>query len=554
MDRHSGIGVAEKFDPGLFGTMNGDGYESSDSFEVPPPDNGGPSAKKKKFRRHTPHQIQELESFFKDCPHPDEKQTRELSKRLGLEKKQIKFWFQNRRTQMKALSSPICNKCSGPAVPLSSSPNPNALAAMVELVKIAQMGHPLWIKGLHDGPETLNIAEYERIFPSCIGIKPSGYTVEATRETAFVPLRGLALIETLMDANRWANMFPCLIAGAATVDVLSSRTGGTRDNALQVMDAEFQVLSPVVPVCRVRFLRFCKQLSDGVWAVVDVPIDPSNAANPQMFANFIQDIDNKYTKVTWVEHLEYDESTVHRLLHPLHGSGFGFGAQRRISTLQRQCHRFALLLSPTINGEGNAGITAAGRKNVLKLARRMTYNFLACIFTLSERKGVDVGYVCNAGEDVRVMVRKDAKYPGESLVLSSATSVWMPITQQRLFDYLADVGMRCHWELLSKEGSMPAMISVAKGPGQGDRVTLFSSGLSTNGMITLQETWSDASGAMIACALFDGPSASVAMNGGDTSHLVVLPTGFTILPGDYHGGERQSNSNGSGCLLTYNWV
>ncbi|KAE8705305.1 Homeobox-leucine zipper family protein [Hibiscus syriacus] len=585
MDRHSGTGVAENFDSGLMGTMNGDGYESSDSFEVPPPDNGGPSEKmNNKFRRHSPHQIQVLESFFKDCPHPDERQKRELSMRLGIEKKKIKFWFQNRRTQMKAqlerneneflkqendklrvendflkqaLDSPTCNNCGGPAVPLSSShnptPNPNALAAMDELIKMAHMGHPLWIKGLHDGPETLNLAEYERSFPSCIGIKPSGYTVEATRETACVPLRGLALVETLMDANRWADMFPCLIAGAATVDVLSSGTGGTRDNALQVMVAEFQVLSPFVPVRRVRFVRFCKHLSDGVWAVVDVSIDPSNAANPPMFANcrrlpsgcIIQDTDNKYTKVTWVEHSEYDESTVHHLLHPLHGSGFGFGAHRWISTLQRQCRRFALILSPSINGEGNA----AGRKNVLKLARRMTYNFLDCICALSERKGLDVGYVCNAGEDVRVMVRKDAKYPAETHALSSSTSVWMPISQQRLFDYLVDVGMRCHRDLLSKERSTPAMINVAKGPGQGDRVTLFSSGLATNGSLILQETWSDASGALIVCALFGGTSASVVMNGGDTSQLEMFPMGFTILPGD----ERRSSSDGSTssrCLLT----
>ncbi|KAE8681480.1 Homeobox-leucine zipper family protein [Hibiscus syriacus] len=392
------------------------------------------------------------------------------------------------------LNSPICNNCGGPEVPdLSSSlnptpPNPNALAAMDELIKMAQMGHPLWIKGLHDGLETLNLAEYERTFPSCIGIKPSEYTVEATRETAFVPLRSFALIETLMDANRWADMFPCLIAGSATVDVLSSGT----------------VLSPFVPVHRVRFVRFCKQLSDGAWVVVNVSLDPSNAANPHIFANcrrlpsgcIIQDIDNKYTKVTLVEHSKYDESTVHHLLHPLHGSGFSFGAQMWISTIQRQCRCFALLLSPSTNGEGNAGITAVGGKNVLKLERHMTYNFLDCICALSEL----------------------------------ATSVWMPISLQWLFDYLVDVGMRCYWELFSIERSTPAIINVSKGPGQGDRVTLFSSGLATNGMLTLQETWSDASDALSVYALFDKPSASVVMNGGDMSQLVMFPTGFTILP------------------------
>ncbi|KDO41777.1 hypothetical protein CISIN_1g0462021mg, partial [Citrus sinensis] len=51
--------------------------------------------------RHTTHQIQTLEAFFKDCPHPDENQRRQLSKELGLDLKQIKFWFQNKRTQTK---------------------------------------------------------------------------------------------------------------------------------------------------------------------------------------------------------------------------------------------------------------------------------------------------------------------------------------------------------------------------------------------------------------------------------------------------------------------
>ena len=40
-------------------------------------------------------------SFFKQCPHPDDKQRKELSRDLGLEPLQVKFWFQNKRTQMK---------------------------------------------------------------------------------------------------------------------------------------------------------------------------------------------------------------------------------------------------------------------------------------------------------------------------------------------------------------------------------------------------------------------------------------------------------------------
>lgn len=79
-----------------------------------------------------------------------------------------------------------------------------AMSAMDELVKMAQMGDPLWIPGASvpssPAKESLNFEEYLNTFPPCIGVKPEGYVSEASRESGIVIIDdGAALVETLMD-------------------------------------------------------------------------------------------------------------------------------------------------------------------------------------------------------------------------------------------------------------------------------------------------------------------------------------------------------------------
>lgn len=73
-----------------------------------------------------------------------------------------------------------------------------AVAAMEELVKMAQMGEPLWMTNL-DGTSTLHEDEYIRIFPRGIGPRPTGFKCEASRETAVVIMNHINLVEILMD-------------------------------------------------------------------------------------------------------------------------------------------------------------------------------------------------------------------------------------------------------------------------------------------------------------------------------------------------------------------
>ena len=126
-----------------------------------------------------------------------------------------------------------------------------------------------------------------------------------------------------------------------------------------------------------------------------------------------------------------------------------------------------------------AAITAGGRRSMLKLAQRMTDNFCAgvCASTVHKWNKLNAG---NVDEDVRVMTRKSVDDPGEppGIVLSAATSVWLPVSPQRLFDFLRDERLRSEWDILSNGGPMQEMAHIAKGQDHGNCVSLLRASVS----------------------------------------------------------------------------
>uniref|UniRef100_A0ACD5XY39 Uncharacterized protein n=1 Tax=Avena sativa TaxID=4498 RepID=A0ACD5XY39_AVESA len=695
------------------------------------PDNGNPRKKKKRYHRHTPQQIQELEAVFKECPHPDEKQRMELSRRLNLESRQVKFWFQNRRTQMKtqierhenallrqendklrtenmtireAMRSPMCGNCGGAAVlgdvsleeqhlriensrlkdeldrvcalagkflgrPVSAISSPMSLppslsgldlavgnangfmgggsvlqsipdlmgggsgamrlpagmigggglddgtggsdaidrgvllelglAAMEELVKVAQVDDPLWLPSLDTGFETLNYDEYRRAFARVLGPSPAGFVSEATRDVGVVIVGSADLVNSLMDAARWSEMFPCVVARASTVEMISSGMGGTLNGTIQLMRAELQVLSPLVPIREVTFLRFCKQHAEGLWAVVDVSVDgvlrpdAGGAAAGYMGCRLlpsgcvVEDMRNGYSKVTWVVHAEYDEAAAHELYRPLLRSGQALGARRWLASLQRQCEYLAILCSSPlpsggVDGGHHEAISPVGRRCMLKLAQRMADNFCAGVCATAAQKwrrldewrveGGDQQQARGGGEDkVRMMARQSVGAPGEppGVVLSATTSVRLPGTPpQRVFDYLRDEQRRGEWDILANGEAMQEMDHIAKGQHHGNAVSLLRPNATSgnqNNMLILQETCTDPSGSLVVYAPVDVQSMHVVMGGGDSAYVSLLPSGFAILPDGHnttptiappdngspsvHGGSIGSNTT-TGSLVT----
>ncbi|KAH7653045.1 homeobox-leucine zipper protein [Dioscorea alata] len=631
--------------------------------------------KKKRYHRHTQHQIQEMEAFFKECPHPDDKQRKELSRELGLEPLQVKFWFQNKRTQMKtqherhentqlrteneklraenlrykeALSNASCPNCGGPAAlgemsfdehhlrienarlreeidrisgiaakyvgkpmvsyPLLSPPIPSrsgldlgvgggfgvqpgiggemfgggellrsvsgqpeiekpmvielAVAAMEELIRMAQLGEPLWTPaGLDNSMETLNEEEYVRTFPRGIGPKPFGLKSEASRETAVVIMNHINLVEILMDVNQWSTVFSGIVSRAVTLEVLSTGVAGNYNGALQVMSAEFQVPSPLVPTRESLFVRYCKQHSDGTWAVVDVSLDslrpsPVLRCRRRPSGCLIQEMPNGYSKVIWVEHVEVDDRSVHNIYRSLVNSGLAFGAKRWVATLDRQCERLASVMASNIPS-GDIGVitTPEGRKSMLKLAERMVISFCGGVTASTTHQWTTLSG--SSAEDVRVMTRKSVDDPGRppGIVLNAATSFWLPVPPKRVFDFLRDESSRSEWDILSNGGVVQEMAHIANGRDHGNCVSLLrvnSANSNQSNMLILQESCTDSTGSYVIYAPVDVVAMNVVLNGGDPDYVALLPSGFAILPDGPHGVEAGGigEVGSGGSLLT----
>ncbi|XP_057451210.1 homeobox-leucine zipper protein GLABRA 2 [Lotus japonicus] len=587
--------------------------------------------KRKKYHRHTLEQIKEMEALFKESPHPDEKQRQQLSKQLGLAPRQVKFWFQNRRTQIKAIqerhensllkteidklkeknkslreiiNKACCPNCGVPTTsrdgampteeqqlrienaklkaeveklrgalekyaPGTTSPscssghhdqeNRSSLdfytgifgldksrimdivnQAMEELIKMATAGEPLWLRSFETGREILNYDEYVKEFAAenseSTGPKRS---IEASRETGAVFVDLPRLVQSFLDANQWKEMFPCLISKAATVDIICNGEGSNRNGAVQLMFAELQMLTPMVPTREVYFVRYCKQLSGEQWAIVDVSIDKVEdnidaslvKCRKRPSGCIIEDKSNGHCKVIWVEHLECQKGAVHTMYRAIVNSGLAFGARHWIATLQLQCERLVFFMATNVPMKDSTGVaTLAGRKSILKLAQRMTWGFCHAVGASSFHTWTKV--TSENGEDIRISSRKNLNDPSEplGLILCAVSSVWLPVSHNVLFDFLRDETRRTEWDIMCSSASVQSIANLAKGQDRGNAVTIQTIKSKENSMWILQDSCTNSYESMVVYAPVDITGMQSVMTGCDSSNLAILPSGFSIVP------------------------
>ncbi|KAL9274927.1 Homeobox-leucine zipper protein GLABRA 2-like protein [Drosera capensis] len=639
-------------------SRSGDDFEGEDDDEDGDGGGGGKKKKRKKYHRHTAEQIREMEALFKDSPHPDEKQRQQLSKQLGLHPRQVKFWFQNRRTQIKAIqerhensllkseidklkeenkslrdaiqksSCPSCGFAStgkdatqaaedqqlrienaklkaeleklrsivGKQPPGTEPPSTSSSAgsdqenkssldfytgvfgidkskimdtvnqALEELQKMAAAGEPLWVRSVETGREILNYDEYMREFSlesSSNGMPKR--SIEASRETGVVFVDIPRLVGSFMDVNQWTEMFPGLISKAATVDVIVHGDDANRSGTVQLMFAELQMPTPMVPTREIYFVRYCKQLSSEQWAIVDVSIDKVEEnidaslvkCRKRPSGCIIEDKSNGHCKVTWVEHLECQRSTIHTMYRSIVSSGLAFGARHWMATLQLQCERLVFFMATNVPAKDSNGVaTLAGRKSILKLAQRMSWGFCRALGASSFNSWTKVP--SKTGEDIRVSSRKNLNDPGEPIgvILCAVSSVWLPVSPGTLFDFLRDDARRHEWDVMANGGQVQSIANLAKGQDRGNSVTVQAIKSKENSMWVVQDCSTNAYESMVVYAHVDISSMQSVMTGCDSGSIAVLPSGFSILPDGLESrplviSSRQEEKNSdAGSLLT----
>jgi homeobox-leucine zipper protein len=170
---------------------------------------------------------------------------------------------------------------------------------------------------------------------------------------------------------------------------------------------------------------------------------------------------------------------------------------------------------------------------MLKLAQRMTNNFCAGVSASTVHTWTTLSG--SGDNDVRVMTRKSVDNPGEphGIVLSAATSMWLPVAPQRVFEFLRDERLRSEWDILSNGGLVAEMAHIAKGQDPGNSVSLLRvnpMNASQSNMLILQESCTDVSGALVIYAPVDIPAMNLVLRGGDPAYVALLPSGFAILP------------------------
>ncbi|XVF77590.1 hypothetical protein PTKIN_Ptkin14bG0057500 [Pterospermum kingtungense] len=422
-----------------------------------------------------------------------------------------------------------------------------ASEAMEELIKMASKGEPLWQSKGNSEIESLNGFQYLREFGSVDATMEEIIRMVEVGEPQSSLLSGTQDMPTSSSKPEFE---PLHIEASREIGFFNMSPSSIVELLMDLMTAEFHLSTPLVPARQSHFARYCRKLDERTWGVVDVSLENLFPNTQVKFLRrpsgcLIQEMHNGSSKVTWVEHVEVDNRSVHPIFRSIVSSGFAFSAKRWISMINRHCQWLATSMARTTPTDDFVLIPQPGRESLLKLAEKMTRNFFQNISSSTENSWLRLPKNIGA-EDIRFRFGDAVVVPGKPLASCTivyTTTIRLQIPTKTLFDFLRHEHSRTQWDLLSKEKFVGELAYVKNGENPENRVSIIqvNSSPSKIEILYLQESFRDETGSYVVYAPIDIFAMSMILSGGNPNFAAILPSGFSILPDNPPGqGEEGS--------------
>ncbi|PIA63681.1 hypothetical protein AQUCO_00201197v1 [Aquilegia coerulea] len=442
-----------------------------------------------------------------------------------------------------------------------------AYNSMSEFLKLAQINEPLWKSSTDAIRNDLDIVTYINMFKKDNYLKANA-RIEASKKIV-IHLKTIECQIYTCAQNKWMQCFPTIVPEAEVIRVEATGIEGNPCGTLQLMSQVIHFLSPLACHRELYFLRYCLQIEQGLWAVVDFSWNPPKErkivypiVRKLPSGCLIQGMRNGCTRVTWVEHVEVeDRSLIHPLVRDHIFNGVAFGAGRWISTLQRISERLEFSPATGATNPDNqlaGGIISSdtGRKNLMKLSQMMINNFFASINTSHRQKWSTL----SRANDIQVrMSYRDETQPvkADGLIIGAATSTWLPLPPKEVFDFLRKETARPKWDIHSFGYALNEIAYIVNGSEPGNRISVLEAVDQRKGikMLILQESSTDLSGSLVVHSPISMDVLSSLTTEQDLSQIELLPSGMAIFPAGRltnrrDGASSSSSRSSAGSLLT----
>ncbi|XP_020230815.1 homeobox-leucine zipper protein HDG11-like [Cajanus cajan] len=435
-----------------------------------------------------------------------------------------------------------------------------AIAAKEELLRLLCTSEPLWFKSSIDQRFVLHLECYENLFPRINHFKNSKAHVESSKDSRIVKIQAKELVDMFLDSEKWKSFFPTIVTKAQTIEVLENGSIDSRSGTLLLMYKEMHVLSPLVPSREFYFLRYCQQLEAGVWVIADVSVDYMKGTNPHpsswRFPSgcMVHEISNGACHVSWVEHVEVDEKIQpHQLYRYIVNNNIAYGAKRWLTELQRMCERFISVGAEYISNYDIGGVitTIGGRKGIMKLSLQMVKNFYGFLNMSSNTNFPQ--HLTEGNNRVTISAQKNTNpsQPNSMITITAATSFWLPLPSQNLYDFFRDPIRRAKWDVMCYKNSVQEIARISSGTHPSNYISIIQPVHPTmNNVVMIQESSFDPLGSYVVYSPLNILDIRRAINGEDSSTTSIFPSGIVILDNEQSITNAPTSSSGNGILRT----